>query len=62
MVLYIYMKFHKDILKGFKVKSGLHFDKETDTYEVQRDITKKICIKELQFLSSASRLCWLIFV
>ena len=40
----------------FKLQSGHDFVTETDTYIVQRGITKKIYIQELWFLRSAHRL------
>ena len=42
MVLNICMKFHEDILKGFKVRERHDFVIETATYKVQtRNILKK---------------------
>ena len=49
------MKFHEDILNGFKVIEWTQFVTETATYKVQRGITQKIYIQELQFLRSAHR-------
>ena len=38
MLVNIYMKFHEDMLNGFKVTEVL----ETATYKVQRGITQKV--------------------
>ena len=42
-------------LKVLKLYSRHDFVTETDTYKIQRDVTKKIHIQELLFLHSASR-------
>ena len=55
MLVNISMKFHEDILNGFKLQSGHNFVTETAFYKVKRGITKKIYIQELWFLQSAHR-------
>ena len=51
-LVHISMKFHEDILNGFKVIELARFVIETATYKVQRGITQKY-IQELWFLRSA---------
>ena len=41
MLFNISMKFHEDMLNGFKVIERHDFVTETATYKVQRDISKK---------------------
>ena len=50
------MKFHEDILNGFKVTERTRFCHRTANYKLQRDVTQKIHIQELWFLHSACHL------
>ena len=55
MMLYICMKFHENILKGFQVKSG----HEMTFVKFQKGIITKLYRQELWFLCSACRLMML---
>ena len=57
MVLNICIKFHDGILKGFD-----DFVTETDTYKIQRDITKKIYSKSYGSCALHVVQCWIIFI
>ena len=53
MLVNMCMKFHEDVLNGFKVKERIRFCHRTANYKVQKDPTQKIHIQELWFLHSA---------
>ena len=50
------MKFHENILNGFKVIERTLFCHRTANYKLQRDVSQKIHTQELWFLHSACHL------
>ena len=62
MLVNICMKFHEDILNGFKLTEWTWFCHRTAKYTLQRDVTKKMHTQELWFLHSVCYLLVLIFV
>ena len=56
MLVNICMKFHEDILNGFKVIERTLFCHRTANYKLQREVTENIHNQELWFLHSACHL------